>query len=278
VRKPVLSAVVLVTLGAAACSSSPSTSSAPTTTIAPTTTTTIVTGPVTLTAEQKAYPLYTQGVARIPNGWIFSGNNWLYKTDDALHIVMNNNPAIPTSWGKRGYVHIGDIDLVGDYIYAPLEQPQYERGKQVTARYTVAGLKFVDAVVLPQHENSFVTVDPTTMTAYTMDRFDGDSLLRYDVAHNWKVLPPLKMSMLLHRTQGGDIAAGAIWISTDDTVHGIYRVDLTTGATTLVGKMGHPGGEGEGIDATPSSGLLHTLTVDPTHNPVYFAHWQAKTT
>jgi hypothetical protein len=275
VRKLVLPAVVVVVV--AACSSSSPRRASPTTTVEPATTT-LVTGPVVLTSEQAVYPLYTQGVARIPNGWIFSGNNWLYKTDDALHIVKNNSPAIPSSLEKQGYVHVGDIDVVGNYIYAPLEQPYYEKGTQVTARYTVDGLKFVDAVVLHQHENSFVTIDPGSMIAYTMDRFDGESLLRYDVAHEWKPLPPLRLSMLLHRTQGGDIAAGAIWISTDDNSHGIYRVDLATGATTMVGAMGHPGGEGEGIDATPlPSGLLHTLTVAPSHNPVYFAHWRART-
>ena len=79
------------------------------------------------------------------------------------------------------------------------------------------------------------------MTAYTMDRFDGDSLLRYDVAHDWKPLPPLKMSMLLHHTQGGDVAHGAVWISTDDPVHGLYRVDLATGATTHGRQDGPPG-------------------------------------
>ena len=47
----------------------------------------------------------------------------------------------------------------------------------------------------------------------------------------------------------------------------------------MVGKMGHPGGEGEGIDATDlPSGLLHTLCVDKTHVPVWFAHWRARTT
>jgi hypothetical protein len=275
VRTLLLSAVVVAL---AACSSSSSKGAAPTTTGAPSTTT-VVTGPVELTSEQAVYPLYTQGVARTANGWIFSGNNWLYETDDALHILKNKSPAIPASLGKQGYVHVGDIDVIGNYIYAPLEQPQYEKGTQVTARYTVDGLKFVDAVVLHQHENSFVTIDPATMTAYTMDRFDGQSLLRYDVARDWKPLPALRLSMLLHRTQGGDVAAGAIWISTDDNSHGIYRVDITTGATTMVGAMGHPGGEGEGIDATPlRSGLLHTLTVAPTHNPVYFAHWRARST
>ena len=77
----------------------------------------------------------------------------------------------------------------------------------------------------------------------------------------------------MHRTQGGDIALGQIWIATDDARHGVYRVDLRTGAVKLVAEMGHPGGEGEGIDATDlPSGLLHTMCVDPKFEPVWFEH------
>ena len=106
--------------------------------------------------------------------------------------------------------------MVGKYIYAPLEQDDYSKGFQATARFDRETLAFVDAVMLPQHQNSFVTIDPSTMTAYTADQFDGDALLRYDVAHAWKPLPPLHMSTVLHHTQGADIDHGAIWISTDD--------------------------------------------------------------
>ena len=136
-------------------------------------------------------------------------------------------------------------------------------------------LRFVDAVVLPQHQNSFVTVDPATMTAYSMDEFDGNALLRYDVARGWKPLPPLRMSETLHHTQGADVGHGAIWISTDDAHHGVYRVDMTTGRVTEVGRMGHPGGEGEGLDTTDlASGFLHVLCVDSTLVPVWFEQFR----
>ena len=37
--------------------------------------------------------------------------------------------------------------------------------------------------------------------------------------------------------------------------------------------MGHRGGEGEGIDASPlPSGLLHAMVVDPKYDPVWFEH------
>jgi hypothetical protein len=265
---------------ASACSSSakPAVAPAPTTVLTTTTTTTRtpVLGPLRKASEQAVSAVYAQGVAHIPNGWIFSGTNSLWRTDNALKEVVSANPAIPPAWSARGFDHIGDIDVIGKYIYAPLEQPDYAKGRQATARFDRDTLQFVDAVTLPQHENSFVTIDPETMTAYTMDHFDGAALLRYDVAHNWKRLPPLRLSTTLQHTQGADILNGVIWISTSDPSNDLYGVDLRTGKVRSNGSMGHTGGqgEGEGLDATAlASGFVHTLVIDPKINPVWFEHF-----
>jgi len=235
----------------------------------------VYTGPMSMTGEHVVDATYSQGVARVPGGWLFSGTNGLWRTDERLRVVRSLTPAIPADWQARGFVHIGDVDVVGRYVYAPFEQGDYSKGQQANARYDLATLRFVDAVVVSQHENSFVTVDPATMTAYSMDRFDGDSLLRYDV-RGWKPLPPLNLSMHLIHTQGADIAGGAVWISTSDEHNDVYRVDIKTGRVDALGSMGHATAEGEGIDATPlSSGLLHTLTVVP-RNTAWFDHFKAR--
>jgi hypothetical protein len=268
-----LTAVALV---AAACSgsdrsSSPASSSASTTTTLP-----VVLGPVRKTGEQPVSAVYGQGVARVPGGWIFSGTDSLWHTDDHLKEIKSLNPAIPPAWAARGFDHIGDIDVVGRYIYAPLEQPDYAKGYQATARYDRDTFRFVDAVLVPQHENSFVSVDPTTMTAYTMDRFDGKAVLRYDVAHHWKRLPPLPLTLALHHTQGADLLNGVLWISTSDPRNHLYGVDLASGRVRPNGSMGHVPGEGEGLDATalPSGDDVHTLVIDPKINPVWFEHFR----
>jgi hypothetical protein len=213
----------------------------------------------------------------VPNGWIFSGTDTLTRTDDALHVIAKAWPAIPPGWTARGFDHVGDIDVVGRYVYAPLEQDDYSKGFQATARFDRVTLRFVDAVQLPQHENSFVTIDPTTMTAFTMDHFDGNALLRYDVAHRWKPLPPLHLSALLHHTQGADILGGVIWISTSDPNNDLYAVDMSTGKVRADGSLGHTGGagEGEGLDATQlPSGDVHALCVDPKITPVWLEHFR----
>jgi hypothetical protein len=236
-----------------------------------------VLGPLHQASEQAVPPAYKQGVARAPNGWIFSGTNSLWRTDDALKVVTSIDPAIPPVWAGRGFNHVGDIDVVGRYIYAPLEQQDYAKGTQAAARFDRDTLRFVDAVELPQHENSFLTIDPATMTAYTMDHFDGNALLRYDVGHGWKRLAPLRLTTTLHHTQGADILNRVIWISTSDPQNDVFGVDLRTGKVRADGSMGHTGGagEGEGLDATAlASGEIHTVCVDPKITPVWFEHFR----
>jgi hypothetical protein len=228
----------------------------------------------TLASEQKLRLFTNQGIARVSDGWILSANNTLARVDDKFRPKTVKQLAIPTPWRIKGYGHIGDIDVVGNTIYAPFEQSDFELGQQVTARYDLKKLRFIDAVVLPQHENSFVTIDPATMTAYSFDRFGGDAFLRYDVRAGWKPLPPLPMSRFVDKVQGADISGGAIWLSTSDPTNELFRVDLETGAVDDLGSAGHVGGEGEGIDATRlRSGRLHTLTIDPAGVPVWLGHF-----
>jgi len=213
---------------------------------------------IQLRSQQKMPTRFNQGVAHWGGGWILSGTNDLSRVDTKLKAIAENTSPIPSEWAAKGYNHVGDVDLANGIIYAPFEQPDYNLGRQATARYDLATLSFVDAVELPQHENSFVAVDGSTMTAYTMDHFDGESLLRYQLPA-WTPLPPLRMSTTLHKTQGGAVARGAVWISTSDDGNHVYRVDIGTGRVSTVASLG-AAGEGEGIDATATpAGQLHVV-------------------
>jgi hypothetical protein len=234
---------------------------------------TSTTVPVDLSAqvvrETVVSPAYRQGIARVDGGWIFSLNNALFRTDDELVETATVTPAIPPEYAQRGFDHVGDIDVVDDVIYAPFEQSDYSRGAQVMAWYDANTLKFVDAVDVAQQHDSFVTVDPDTGIAYSMDEFGGQALLRYDTRREWRRLAPLAMSANVDRVQGGDVVAGAVWLSTDDATDGVYRVDLRTGQVVSLGSIGRADGEGEGIDATPlPRGDLHVLTADVAIVPV----------
>lgn len=237
---------------------------------------------VEMRSEQSLSALFNQGIARVPDGWILSGTNSPVPLTDVLTLVDEQlqptavQPApIPPEWRAQGYAHIGDIDVVGNVLYVPFEQPTYALGRQAMAWYDATTLAFLGAIEIAQHENSFVTVDPVTHIAYSMDRFDGNSLFRYDVADGWRRLsPPLLLNETLVHTQGADVVGDAIWISTSNPDNDIYRVPLATGVVERVGRFGHPGGEGEGIDATSmASGVLHGLVIAPDHTQVYLEHF-----
>lgn len=219
--------------------------------------------------ETEVSGAFRQGLARDGDGWAFSVNDGLYRTDDAFNITTKMAPAIPAEWKSRGYDHLGDIDVVGDVLYAPLEQPNYNLGKQAMLLYDARTLTYERGLEIAQHENSFVTVDPATQIAYSFDHFGGSAFTRYDIAHDWRPLAPLRMSRFVDKVQGADVRDGAVWLSTDDTNDEVYRVDLANGRVQALGSVGHVDGEGEGIDATPTpNGDLHVLDIDVKIFPV----------
>jgi hypothetical protein len=247
-----------------------------------------------LQSEDELSAATGQGVARIKGGWILTGTRYIARVDEKFKVKKENRLPIPPELTAKGYNHVGDIDVVGKFIYAPLEQDDYELGEQITARYSVKTLKFIDSVTLAQHENSFVTVDPKTMIAYSFDHFGGQQLFRYDVKKHWAPLDPIDMSLFVDKVQGADVLGGVAYLSTCgppaspgvgvgaepldgcalNSTNEMYRVDLETGEVVDLGSAGHVPGEGEGIDATKlKSGIFHTMVIDPKIAPVYLGHY-----
>lgn len=230
------------------------------------------------TSSDRLDPAYDQGIARAPDGWILSGRDLLARVDDHFVVQARAGPAIPAAWQARGYDHVGDVDVAGTTLYVPFEQANGDLGKQVMARYDARTLVFRDATVVSQHENSFVTVDRATGIAYSMDRFGGDALTRYDVRSHWRPLAPLRLDRTLDRVQGASVARGAVWLSTDDARNGVYRVDLRTGAVSDVGSAEPVAGEGEGVDAAdvvPDD--VHVTVVAADRSLVALDHFDAAT-
>lgn len=222
-----------------------------------------------VTGEHEVSPGYRQGLARSPGGgWVFSTNNGLYRTDDAYVQNGKAEQLIPADLVAQGYNHIGDIDIADGVLWAPIEKDDKASGRQVMARFDPDTFAFLGAEEVPQHHASFAAADAGIL--YSTDYFDDDTILRYRWdGQRLEPLAPLKMTRTVGHIQGADVADGALWLSTDDDHDGVYRVDLTTGAVTDLGSMGHTDGEGEGIDATPlASGLLHALSIDARLVPV----------
>ena len=228
---------------------------------------------------------FRQGLARSGDGWIFVTNNAIYRTDADFAETASHKEAIPPELAAQGYDHLGDPDVADGMIWIPVERDDKTSGEQVTARYDEDTLAFVDSFPVAQHHNAFVAVDDDG-TVYSTDQFDDDAVVRYRVTDG-KAVPakPLQLSRTVERIQGGDVADGALWLSTDDDHNGVYRVDLETGEVTDLGTAGHVEGEGEGIDAGPAEGAgtdvqvaLHALVADQAIVPLWVVALTATTT
>lgn len=261
--------VLLAPVVMVGCSSSDD--AAPTTTTAPATTTTEPPVPAfEVVDEHEVDGNWRQGLARVDGGWIFVTNASIYRTDDAFVQTDAHLDAIPPELVAEGYDHLGDPDVHDGLIWVPVEQPDKDAGRQATVRFDADTLEVVDVVEVAQHHNSFIGVDDDGV-AWSTDEFDDDALVRYRIVDGaLEQLEPLEMSRTVERIQGGDLAGGALWLSTDDDVGGVYRVDLETCEVAQVGTTGRLDGEGEGIDAAegdPAS--LRVLLADVAIVPMW---------
>lgn len=228
----------------------------------------------TITEEVTVDGLYRQGLARVDDGWIFTSQWSLHRTDEELTVLVEDRDAMPDELKPLGYDHIGDADVHDGTLWVPLESNAgKDTGEQLTARYDAETLAYVDSFPVAQHHNAFIAVDDDGVL-WSADEFSDDTLLRYTVEGTTvTMLEPLVMDRTIERIQGADIAEGAIWLATDDERNGVYRVDPETGEVDDLGSMGRAAGEGEGIDATDlPSGLLHTLVADEAVVPMYLVH------
>ena len=237
-------------------------------------TTTSTTRAMTYTAEagpdHEVDGGWRQGLARVEGGWVFSTNNGLYTTGEDFVQTGGRGDVIPADLAAQSYDHVGDIDIADGVLWAPIEQPS-RAGPQVIARYDAETLEYVSSEEVDQRHAAWVAVDGDVV--YSMDEFDEeDTVARYRwTGERLEPDEPLQMSRSLTRIQGGDVADGALWLSTDDDENGLFRVDLASGEVTDLGSAGRPDGEGEGIDADDDSPdtLLHVLVADAAIVPMW---------
>ncbi|MGN6695210.1 MAG: hypothetical protein ACTHN0_13630 [Aquihabitans sp.] len=227
------------------------------------------------TGEAEVDGNYRQGLARSGDGWLFTTNDAIYRTDGGFAQTDQLLSAIPPELAAQGYDHLGDPDVADGLIWVPVERDDKDSGQQVTARYDEDTLAFVDSVVVPQHHNAFIGLNGDGV-AYSADEFSDDAIVRYRIVDGKaEAMDPLPLSRTVERIQGGDVADGALWLSTDDDHNGVYRVDLETGDVQDLGSSGHVDGEGEGIDATDVDGsLLHVLVADAAIVPMWVVDLQ----
>ena len=273
IRRLGLIGLALVGVLAAGCASTADKAASSSVDPGPVATTAQAAPRATVASEREVDPSFRQGLAKAPTGWVFSTNNVLFTTDDGFTITAKHDVAIPPEWAAQGFDHIGDVDVAGGIIYAPVEQPDYSKNRQAMLRYDLTTLAYLDGVPVTQSHNSWVSVDADAQVAYSMNAFSDQAVVRYDLSDGWKSLDPIPLDLAVGNVQGGDVRDGFLWLSTDDATDEVYRVDLQSGHVVALGSVGHIDGEGEGIDATVlPSGDLHVLTVDVHVVPVRLVH------
>lgn len=224
---------------------------------------------LSITGKHEVSIFYRQGLAHVKDGWIFSSNNGLFRTDEHYRQTSSLLPAIPSKLSVQGYNKINDVSVNGSYLWAPIERDDKNSGVQVIARYDTGSLKFIDSFTVPQHYCTFVAVDKDG-TIYSTDSFTDDTILRYKLVNKrLKPLSSIKLSSKVTFIHGGDIADGALWLSTNDAHKGLYRADLSTGEVQDLGSVIHGDDEVDGVDATTlPGGLLYVLSIDANQRPV----------
>lgn len=212
--------------------------------------------------------LRSQGMATDGNSWFFSWQGGLERTGDDYVERLAVPLDIPPQLAIEGIQHIGDIDLYGGKLFAPLSDASPYR-RAVLATYDPVTLRFLSSVdvdpALHSGGISWVAVDPTGI-AYTSQWIDAPKLNRYDVNNNFAALPPLELPVPVNRIQGAKYiewdGEPSLIASTDENPKRIVRIDLDDGSVTELLRVCAQGEmEGMAIRPTPDGALVHALFI-----------------
>jgi len=241
-----------------------------------------------------------QGIATDGTYFYYSGTYSLDKaTVDGNHEAATNALAIPSALsGPYGSNHIGDIDVYGGYVIAPIEDGSgYQH--PLLALYSTADLSWTGRYVqLPQSllpdGVPWVAVDAAAGLVYTaawnQDAAHGtDELVAYRLSDLLSLpagaaLPvagTVRLARPLSRIQGAAMLDGVLYASVDgDGDKAVYAIDPVSGAVTRAFSQDvQPDDEVEGIaalDLGPGGGRLHILNVGSGWKSIflYLQHYQ----
>ncbi|MFF7158682.1 hypothetical protein [Streptomyces sp. NPDC008139] len=241
-----------------------------------------------------------QGIATDGTYFYYSGTYSLDKaTVDGNHETASNPLAIPGALsGAYGSDHIGDIDVYGGYVVAPIEDGDGYRNP-LLALYSANDLSWTGRYVrlplaLLPGGVPWVAVDPATGLVWTapwnQDSAQGtDELVGYRLSDllslpagaELPVATTVRLSRPLSRIQGATMLDGSLYASVDgDGDKAVYAIDPATGSVTRAFTQDvQPDDEVEGItalDLGPSGGRLHILNVGSGWKSIflYLQHYQ----
>jgi hypothetical protein len=235
--------------------------------------------------------LKSQGMAFDGDAPVFSWRYGLQRTDERYNPLVTRALAIPpdiraahyAAARKNGFSHIGDIDIAGGKLYAPIEdednrtQPFVAIFDPKTLRYT--GEKHSLPVAKLPHGVPWIAVDEPRGVFYTMD-WDSQDLQVFDLkTYRFARTVPLKDAVALGRpitrVQGGKVRWGRLFVSSDSNEDAsapketklkrkrLYQVDPVLGSAREIAHFDEPErAEVEGLAFGPD-GTLHVLVMAP---------------
>lgn len=238
--------------------------------------------------------LRSQGVTTDGDGWIFSWQGGLERTDDAYRTRRANTlppdialePEISADANHIGGNHIGDIDTHEGKIFAPVEdgaislgvasvnQPEYQRPyiaiyDAKTLLYT--GVRHPLPLDLHLAGVPWVAVNGKAREVYTAEwDMPHDRINVFDLDLEFVRFIPLRYpdsfgpGFHLSRIQGAKVFRGALYATRDDDEKSVYTIDLETGDVEKLFSL-RPDGpseiEGLAFRETNGRGQMHVLLV-----------------
>ncbi len=235
--------------------------------------------------------LKSQGLAFDGESLVFSWRYGLQRTDIRYRSVITRPLAIPqdiqfehyNSVKKNGFSHIGDIDIAGDKLYAPIEDED-NRTKPFIAIFDPKTLIYTgEKHMLPtEHLPNgvpWIAVDEPRRVFYTMN-WNSQDLLVFDLntyvfVKSIRLTDIAKPNYLIRRVQGGKMHDGFLYISSDsnDDVVGsrgeklkrkrIYEINPIQGLAREIAHLDEPERASmQGLAFSPD-GELYVLVLAP---------------
>jgi hypothetical protein len=234
--------------------------------------------------------LKNEGLAFDGKSPVFSWRYGLQRTDEEYRPVVTRALAIPPdilaahydAARKNGFSHMGDIDIAGGKLYAPIEDEDNHKSPFIaifdpkTLQY--AGEKHLLPVEKLPHGIPWIAVDPRRGVFYTIDWnsqwlyvFD---LKTYALLRTTRLKDESSRGRPILRVQGGKVHDGLLYLASDSDEDAppfgsklkrkrLYEVDPKTGDAREIAHLDVADKtELEGLAFGPD-GTLHVLELAP---------------
>jgi hypothetical protein len=219
-----------------------------------------------------------QGVATDGKSWFFSSTNHLQRTNRSFTAQVDNAVPIPQDIAKLGGNHIGDIDVNGGLLYAPIENgPDYTSSYIVTydAQTLVpTGNRYLLPQPLLTKGVPWVAVDGPRQRVYAAEWEPTERIQIFDLANDLASVGALELDTVIGRIQGAKVLDGNLYASSDDDDKTIYEIDLDTGTVMKRFALGTPGTEVEGLAPMREADGAHLRVLNVQIPKVAFADYR----